>query len=109
MCIGIPMKIIAHQGDYYAMCDGMNQQKTVSMMLIGQQPIGSWLLVFQSTARELLDEQRAEHIADALTAVSMTMEGNNSTSVEHLFSDLVNREPELPDFLKSEYINKEDK
>jgi hydrogenase expression/formation protein HypC len=69
------------------------------MMLVGPQPIGTWLLVFLDTAREVLSEQKARQIADALEAMRLAMQGDSQ--VDHLFADLVGREPQLPEFLKS--------
>jgi hydrogenase expression/formation protein HypC len=67
-------------------------------VLVEEQPVGSWLLVFLDTAREVISAEAAARIADALKAVSLTMMGE--TGVDHLFADLVSREPPLPDFLQ---------
>lgn len=97
MCIGIPMQIIEQHGES-ALCAYRGQQSLVDMMLVGEQPIGSWVLVFLDTAREILSEQRAGQIADALQALQLAMQGE--TDIDHLFADLVDREPSLPDFLR---------
>ncbi len=99
MCLGIPMKILAYEGDW-AVCEGDGGQRLVDMMLIGRQPPGAWVLVFLDTARELLSEQQAGKIADALKAVDLALRGQ--TRVDHLFADLVDRTPQLPDFLRPE-------
>ncbi len=96
MCIGIPMKIIGYQGEL-AICEGSGRQQTVDMMLLGKMEIGCWVLVFLDTAREILSEEQAAQITDALQAVNLAMQGEYS--VEHLFADLVGREPQLPSFL----------
>lgn len=96
MCIGIPMQIIAHQGEW-ALCDGQGQQRLIDMMLLGQQPLGTWVLVFLDTARDVLTPQQATQISDALQAVQLAMHGE--AGVDHLFADLVGREPTLPAFL----------
>ena len=98
MCIGIPMQIIEQRGES-ALCAYRGQESLVDMMLVGVQPIGSWVLVFLDTAREILSEQRAGQIADALQALQLAMQGE--TDIDHLFADLVDREPSLPDFLRS--------
>ncbi|MGR9044622.1 MAG: HypC/HybG/HupF family hydrogenase formation chaperone [Gammaproteobacteria bacterium] len=99
MCIGIPMKIIAYQGEW-ALCESDGQQRQIDMMLLGKQAVGSWVLVFLDTARELLSERQAQQITDALRAVQLTLQGENS--VEHLFADLLDKTPELPAFLRQE-------
>jgi hydrogenase expression/formation protein HypC len=97
MCIGIPMQIIEQRGES-ALCIYKGQEGLVDMMLVGPQPVGTWLLVFLDTAREVLSDQRARQIADALEAMRLAMQGDSR--IDHLFADLVDREPQLPEFLK---------
>lgn len=103
MCIGLPMQIIRQSGEM-AICHHRGQEKLIDMMLVGEQPIGAWVLVFLDTAREVLSEQRARQIADALEAMSLVMQGNEpvtQSQMDYFFADLVGREPSLPEFLKS--------
>ena len=44
----------------------------------------------------LLDDVEAAQIDDALDALSEVLEGKN---VDHRFADLIDRVPELPEFL----------
>ena len=97
MCIGLPMQVVSHEGGY-ALCEGMGEQRQVDTLLVGEQPVGSWLLVFLNSAREVLSEERAKQISDALQAVNMAMQGE--TGVSHLFADLADREPQLPPHLR---------
>jgi hydrogenase expression/formation protein HypC len=92
------MKIIELRGES-ALCVYRGQQTLVDMMLLDEQPVGTWLLVFLDAAREVLTEQKARQIADALEAMRLAMQGDNQ--IDHLFADLVGREPTLPDFLRS--------
>jgi hydrogenase expression/formation protein HypC len=55
------------------------------------------VLVFLDTAREIITAKHAAQIQDALQALTFTLQGDYN--VDHLFADLVNREPQLPDFL----------
>jgi hydrogenase expression/formation protein HypC len=97
MCIGIPMQVIeAHE--LHAICIDDNRQVTVDTTLVGRVANGDWLLVFLGAAREVLDPATALTMRDAVQAVSRIMGGN--TSVDDLFSDLVDREPQLPPHLK---------
>lgn len=104
MCIGIPMQIVSVEGDY-AWCEGMGESKRIDMLLTGQQAVGSWVLVFMNSAREVLSEADALQITQAVQAVNLAMQGE--TDVEHLFADLVNREPQLPEFLQTKKITTE--
>lgn len=107
MCIGIPMCII-ETGEGSALCrtrDG-NETSRIDTLLVGDLPAGSWVLVFLGAAREVLDEQSAHQISDALTALDMVMQGGYgdgqaTDDIDRLFADLVDREPQLPDFLRA--------
>ena len=109
MCIGIPMQVI-ETGLASALCEGMGQQRQVDTMLVGEQPVGTWLLVFLNSAREVLTEGNAIKITNAVKAVDIVMQNPASHSekgldqgvLEALFSDLINREPQLPDFVQNQ-------
>ena len=47
----------------------------------------------------VLDDLEAQQIDDALSALEAALRGE---SVDHLFADLVDREPELPEFLRKQ-------
>jgi len=98
MCIGIPMKITALETGY-AWCEGMGERKCIDTLLIGEQPVGTWVLVFMDSAREVLSEQDAERVTHAVQAVNLAMQGE--TNLDHLFADLIDREPQLPNFFKT--------
>ena len=93
MCIGIPMQVV-EAGNGSAICEGMGQRRTISTLLVGDQPVGTWLLTFLDSAREVLDPDDAARITDAVTAVNLVMQGE--TDIDHLFADLIDREPQLP-------------
>ena len=94
MCIGIPMQII-EAGEDSALCEGLGERKRISTLLVGDQPEGTWLLTFLDAAREILDPADAARITDAVTAVNLVMQG--STDIDHLFADLIDREPPRPE------------
>ena len=98
MCIGIPMQVVeAHAS--HSVCrnpDGLLIE--IDTLLVGQQQPGNWLLTFLNAAREVLSPESAEQILNALSGLQSALAGEN---FEHLFADLINREPELPDFLKN--------
>ncbi|MCU7809521.1 MAG: HypC/HybG/HupF family hydrogenase formation chaperone [Candidatus Thiodiazotropha sp. (ex Semelilucina semeliformis)] len=99
MCIGLPMQVVASESGY-ALCDGMGERRRVDTLLVGDQPVGGWLLVFLDSAREVLTEVQAEQIQKALQALDQVL--NGETDVGHLFADLVEREPQLPEHLQQQ-------
>ena len=98
MCLGTPMQVVEMQGSH-ALCEVNNTQEVVDMMLVGDQPKGTWILNFLGAARETMTAEDAEQTILAHNAVSDVMQG--SDQIDHLFADLINREPELPDHLKN--------
>lgn len=98
MCIGIPMRIVTVDGLRAVCARRSGETQAIDLSLVGPQPAGQWLLVFIDAARSLLTEDEALQVDDALQAVEAVMRGED---VDHLFADLVGREPELPDFLKA--------
>ncbi len=96
MCIGVPMQVI-EAGPYWVWCQGTDEPDWVDTRLVGEQRPGTWLLVFQGAAREVLSEERARLVLDALAALRAAAVGE---SFDHLFPDLVGREPQLPEFLR---------
>jgi hydrogenase expression/formation protein HypC len=100
MCIGLPMQVIGLQGDA-ALCRYRGGDTLVDLLLVGAQPVGTWVLVFLDTAREVLSEEKARQIADALEAMHLVMGQHpiEQSQIDDLFADLVGREPPLPEFL----------
>jgi hydrogenase expression/formation protein HypC len=95
MCLGIPMQVI-EGGDTSALCAGRGERRRVSLMLCGPQAPGSWLLVHIDTAVRALDAAEAGQIDRALDGLEAALNGE---AFEHLFADLIDREPQLPDYL----------
>jgi len=103
MCIGLPMQI-KESGFAYAICEGLGVTRQVDTLLIGEQPVGTWVLVFLESAREVLSEEDAMKISNAVKAVDMVMSNNgelsangmSTQSIEALFADLTDREIPKP-------------
>jgi hydrogenase expression/formation protein HypC len=87
MCIGVPVKIIK-SGEFYARCRGLNGEEDVNMMLIGAQPVGTWVLNYLGSAREVLSEEDAMNINKAIEGLSAIMQGEQQLDVEHYFPGL---------------------
>jgi hydrogenase expression/formation protein HypC len=98
MCVGVPMQVCEASGFGWAVCDCEGEARRVDMRLVGDQAPGTWVLVFIDAAREVIDELRALRVRDALKALDAAMSGQ---PFEHLFADLIGREPQLPEFLRS--------
>ncbi len=96
MCLGLPMRVVAGDG-FAARCERRGETRQVSMLLVGEQPPGTLVLVHIDSATRVLDPEEARLIDDALDGVAAALEGRD---FEHLFADLVDREPQLPDFLR---------
>jgi len=103
MCIGIPMQVV-ETGDGYAWCEGMAQRRLVDTMLVGDQPVGTWLLIFIDAAREVLSAGDAARITAAVQAVNLVMQGE--AGIDHLFADLLDREPQLPEYVRQKNTGK---
>lgn len=92
------MQVIeAHE--HLAVCvDATGSQHQIDTLLVGRTSVGDWLLTFLNTAREAISEQRARDIQNALAALPAAISGEN---IDHLFADLLDSEPQLPEFLRN--------
>ncbi|WP_415885254.1 HypC/HybG/HupF family hydrogenase formation chaperone [Neptuniibacter sp. QD37_6] len=93
------MRIVCCDG-LSAECENGDQIERIDLSLLGDQPAGTWVLVFLGAAREVLTEQRAAEIRNALTAVQAIMQGDTA-DVDRLFSDLIEHPPQLPPHLQN--------
>jgi hydrogenase expression/formation protein HypC len=98
MCLGVPMAVVsATPGE--ALCEVDGSLRVVSTMLIdGAVATGDLLLIHADTAIRRLDAEEARLISNALRAVLAASAGQ---AYDHLIADLVDREPPLPEHLKS--------
>ncbi len=96
MCIGFPMTVVEDEGGA-ALCERRGERQRLSMMLVGPQPAGTKVLAHLGAAVRVLGDLEARQIDDALDAIEAALQGKN---VDHLFADLVDREPQLPEFLR---------
>jgi len=65
---------------------GMIRRERVSMILIGPQPLGTWVVVSLGLAREVLDDDYRHLIEDALAALTASL--TDTYDPEKHFSDL---------------------
>lgn len=98
MCLAIPMQVLRMEGQM-ALCTGRNGEAHLDTLLTGPLQAGQWVLSFLGTAREVVGESEARKIDDALDALDALLAGEMPDLDSH-FADLVEREPQLPDFLR---------
>lgn len=97
MCIAIPMQVLRMEGEL-ALCAGRNGEARLDTLLTGPLEAGQWVLGFLGTAREIVSEEHALRVGDALDALEAILAGDTASLDAH-FADLAGREPQLPDFL----------
>ncbi len=85
MCLGIPMQVV-ESGEFSALCERRGEQRRLNMMLIGPQPVGTWVLAIIDTAREVLDPAHARQLDDAVLALEAATQGE--TDLDDFFADL---------------------
>jgi len=97
MCLGLPMKIVQTDG-VTAVVEGFGQRQTVSLILVGEQPLGVALLVHKGNAVRVVPEDELPLLTQALQGLAAAFEGRPLTGY---FDDL-EREPQLPAHLTLE-------
>jgi hydrogenase expression/formation protein HypC len=104
MCVAVPLQVIRMEG-LHALCAGPSGEERIDTLLTGPLEPGQWVLGFLGAAREIIDAGRAAQVADALAALRKV--GAGDTAAEGIdaalsagFADLIDREPQLPEFLR---------
>ena len=97
MCIGIPMQV-QESGTGTAVCEGRGSRERLNCLMIGDPPVGTWVLAFQGAALRVIDPEEAAQTNAALDALAAVLAGEANTDAH--FADLVDREPELPAHLR---------
>lgn len=95
MCVGIPLQIVTCDGFQAIATDG-KRTETLDLALVGPQEKGTWVLSFLGAAREVITEDDARLISDALSGLERLMAGG---ALGDAFADLDARAPELPPHL----------
>lgn len=99
MCIGIPMQVLENAHGM-ALCEGRGQRERLNLMLVGEQPPGTWVLAFQGSAVRVLSPEEAAATSDALDALDAVLAG--AGGMDRFFADLLDREPQLPEHLRGD-------
>ena len=97
MCIGEVLRVVAVDG-VFASCEGDGGSERLDMLLVGPQPVGTWVLGFHGAARQVLSETEADGMRAARRALGALAAGD--AGIDRFFADLVGREPPLPEHLQ---------
>lgn len=87
MCLSIPKQVVAWEaeGDF-AWVERNGQREQVNMMLLGPQPIGTWILTSLGLAKEVIEPEELALIEEALTALAASLDGDYDST--RYFQDL---------------------
>lgn len=90
MCLSIPMQVVAWEGDGdFAWVERGERRERINMMLLGAQPVGTWVLTSLGLAREVVEPEQLALIEEALTALAASLGGDYEP--ERYFRDLPER------------------
>lgn len=77
MCLSIPKQVVAWEADGdFAWVERNGQREQVNMMLLGPQPIGTWVLTSLGLAKEIIEQEELALIEEALTALAASLDGD---------------------------------
>ena len=76
MCLSVPMQVEAWVGDgEIAWVVRGERREQANMLLVGPQPVGTWVLVALGFAKEVLDAESLALTEEALAALAATLDG----------------------------------
>jgi hydrogenase expression/formation protein HypC len=93
----MPMQVVTVE-EHHAWCEADGQRERLDMALVGPQPVGTWVLAFQGTARQVMDGEEAAQARAGRCALAAVLAGGSD--VDAFFADLVARTPQLPEHLR---------
>lgn len=101
MCLAIPMEVLRAE-EHRAWCrDRDGSEVEVDTLLTGPVQVGQWLLVFLGAARDVVTAEEAATLSAALNGLDAALTGDQA-AIHAAFADLIDREPQLPDFLRKD-------
>ena len=95
MCVGVPLRIVSCEGMSAVASNGARTE-TIDLSLTGPLEPGIWVLGFLGAAREVISEEEARLILEALAGLSRVMAGED---LGDAFADIEDRGPVLPPHL----------
>ncbi len=97
MCVGIPMRVVSAD-DGATICAGRGRRERIDVALVGDLPVGAWILAYQGSAVRTMTPEQAMQTDAALDALEAALAGESR--VDEYFADLVGRVPQLPPHLR---------
>lgn len=85
MCLGIPMQVV-ESNEFTARCRRGSEERVLNMLLLGAQPEGTWVLALMDHAREVLTEEQARQIDQALHGIQAAVSGD--PDLDRFFGDM---------------------
>jgi hydrogenase expression/formation protein HypC len=81
MCLSIPKCVVEWEGEgenagEFAWVERDGLRERINMMLIGPQPLGTWVLTSLGLAKEVVEDAQRQLIEDALAALAASLEGD---------------------------------
>lgn len=74
MCLSIPKQVVEWEGEGdFAWVERSGERERVNMMLIGPQPVGTWILTALGLAKEVVADEERALIEDALSALAASL------------------------------------
>lgn len=75
MCLSVPMQVVALEaGGDLAIVARHGRRERVNMLLVGRQPLGTWVLVSLGFAKEVVAADALALIEDALAALAASLD-----------------------------------
>jgi hydrogenase expression/formation protein HypC len=98
MCFGLPMVVEATDG-LTARARRGEEVRQVSLLLVGEVPVGAHVLTHLDTAVRRLEPDEADLLDRAVAGLEAASRGERP---DFGFEDLVDREPQLPPHLEEQ-------
>lgn len=77
MCLSIPKQVVAWEGEGdFAWVERNGQREFLNMMLLGPQPVGTWVLTSLGLAKEVVEPEQLALIEEALSALAASLDGD---------------------------------
>ncbi len=77
MCLSIPKQVVAWEWEgEFAWVERDGARERVNMLLLGIQPVGTWVLTSLGIAREVVEDGERALIEDALAALAASLAGD---------------------------------
>ena len=76
MCLSVPMQLVEWEGDEgdFAWVEREGRRERINMMLLGPQPVGTWVLTSLGLAKEVVEDEERALIEDALAALAASLD-----------------------------------